>query len=77
MGEQEIETLYEMITTRAARAMNLPRYGLAAGCLANLVVLDHPGVAEAIRFHDEPAVVISHGRSVDLAHMRRLAKLGR
>jgi cytosine/creatinine deaminase len=76
MGEQEIETLHEMITTRAARAINLPRYGLEAGCVASLVVLDHPNVAEAVRFHDEPAVVISHGRPVDLEHMRRLARWG-
>jgi cytosine/creatinine deaminase len=77
MTEQEMSTLYDMITTRAARAMNLTRYGLEAGCVANLVVLDHPDVSEAIRFHAEPAAVISHGRFVDLDHMRRLARLGR
>lgn len=74
---QEIETLYEMITTRAATAMNLAGYGLEAGCAANLVVLDQPDVTEALRFHTPPAAVISHGRLVDLDRMRELAQPGR
>jgi cytosine deaminase len=75
--EQEIGTLYEMITTRAAVAMNLRGYGLEAGCAANLVVLDQPSVTEALRFHRAPAAVISHGRLVDLERMRALAQPGR
>jgi cytosine deaminase len=75
--EREIDTLYEMITTRGATAMNLAGYGLEAGCAANLVVLDHPDVAEALRFHTPPAAVISHGRLVDAGRMRELAKPGR
>jgi cytosine deaminase len=74
---QEIETLYEMITTRAATAMNLAGYGLEPGCAANLVVLDQPDVTEALRFHTPPAAVISHGRLVDLDQMRELAQPGR
>ena len=75
--EQEIGTLYEMITTRAAVAMNLRGYGLEAGCAANLVVLDQPSVTEALRFHRPPTAVISHGRLVDLERMRSLAQPGR
>jgi len=75
--EKEIATLYEMITTRAAEAMNLGNYGLEAGCAANLVVLDQPSVSEALRFHTQPAAVISHGRLVDAEKMRELARLGR
>jgi cytosine deaminase len=74
---QEIETLYEMITARAATAMNLAGYGLEAGCAANLVVLDQPDITEALRFHTPPAAVISHGRLVDLDRMRELAQPGR
>jgi len=74
---QEMETLYEMITTRAAKAINLKGYGLEAGCAANLVVLDQPSVTEALRFHAPPAAVISHGRLVDLERMRQLAQPGR
>jgi cytosine deaminase len=70
--QHEIDTLYEMITTRAARAMNLTGYGLDAGCQANLVVLDHPDVTEALRFHAPPRLVISHGRLVDTGRMRDL-----
>lgn len=75
--EKEIATLYEMITTRAAEAMNLGNYGLKAGCAANLVVLDQPSVSEALRFHTQPAAVISHGRLVDAEKMRELARPGR
>jgi cytosine deaminase len=75
--EQQIATVYEMITTRGARAMNLARYGLEAGCAANLVVLDQPDVTEALRFHTPPAAVVSHGRLVDAGRMRELAKSGR
>jgi cytosine/creatinine deaminase len=71
----EIETLYDMITTRPAAAMNLPGYGLEVGCAANLVVLDHPDVTEALRFHTPPAFVISHGRLVDAERMRALAQV--
>ncbi|MDE5442430.1 amidohydrolase family protein [Bradyrhizobium sp. CSA207] len=74
--EKEIATLYEMITTRAAEAMNLRNYGLKAGCAANLVVLDQPIVSEALRFHTPPAAVISHGRLVDAEKMRELAQPG-
>jgi cytosine deaminase len=71
---QEMETLYEMITTRGAKAMNLKGYGLEVGCAANLVVLDQPELTEALRFHAPPAAVISHGRLVDLERMRVLAQ---
>lgn len=73
----EIETLYDMITTAPAAAMNLAGYGLATGDAADLVVLDQPNVAEALRFHAPPRIVISHGRVVDTARMRDLAGLGR
>ena len=72
--EQEIATLYDMITSRAAAAMNLGNYGLEVGCAANLVVLDQPSVAEVLRFHAPPAAVISHGRLVDAKKMRELAQ---
>jgi len=68
--QHEIDTLYEMITTRAASAMNLTGYGLAAGCQANLVVLDHPDVTEALRHHAPPRLVISHGRVLDAGRLR-------
>jgi cytosine/creatinine deaminase len=70
---KEMETLYEMITIRAAQAMGLQEYGLKIGIQANLVVLDVPDVLEAFREHRAPRHVISHGRLVDQHKMIELA----
>lgn len=69
----ELERLYDMITTDAARAMRVRDYGLAVGNPANLVVLAAPTVLEALRDHAAPVHVVSHGRLIDSAAMRRLA----
>jgi cytosine deaminase len=74
-AREEIETLYDMITVAPARAMNVANFALEVGAAAHLVVLDQPDVVEALRFHAPPRCVISHGRCVDLAGMRRLAGL--
>jgi len=70
----DLERLYDMVTVDAARAMNVGAFGLAAGDAANLVVLDAPDVLEALRGHAPPAHVISRGKVVDSAAMRRLAQ---
>ncbi len=69
----ELDTLYDMVTTRAARAINLKDHVLAVGNPANLVVLDVPDVLEALRHHAQPVHVISAGKLVDTAAMKRLA----
>jgi cytosine deaminase len=61
----EMETLYDMITLRAAQAMGLKEYGLRVGAPAHLVILDVPNVLEALRCHAAPTWVISHGKLVD------------
>jgi cytosine deaminase len=66
----EMETLYDMITVRAAQSMGLKDYGLQIGAPANLVVLDTPNVLEALRSHAAPAYVISHGKLVDQQKMK-------
>jgi cytosine deaminase len=66
---QEMETLYDMITVNAARAMNLQGYGLKVEANANLVVLNQPDVLEALREHSAPRVVISHGKVVNPASL--------
>ncbi|GBL37418.1 cytosine deaminase [Anaerolineaceae bacterium] len=71
---QEIETLYDMVTTQAARAMNVPGHTLVAGATANLVVLEAPNVIEAMRDHAPPRYVISHGKLVDRTMMEALAR---
>ena len=72
MTRQEVEKLYDMITVNAAAAINLGRFGLVEGAPANLVVLNHPDVVDALRFHCPPEHVVSHGRMVDQARMRAL-----
>lgn len=70
----EMETLYDMITTRAARAMGVRDHALRVGAPANLVVLDAPDVLEALREHAAPAAVVSRGTLVDQARMRELSR---
>ncbi|HSV85902.1 MAG TPA: amidohydrolase family protein, partial [Levilinea sp.] len=69
---QDIEVLYDMITTRAAQAIGLEQFKLAVGSPANLVVLDAPNVLEAFRYHAAPRWVISHGKIVDTQKMAAL-----
>jgi cytosine deaminase len=71
----EMETLYEMITTRPAQAMNVADFGLAEGAQANLVVLHEDNVVDALRYHHAPAAVVSHGQLVDLKKYRQMANL--
>jgi cytosine/creatinine deaminase len=69
----EIESLYDMVTSAAARAMNIADFGLAVGAPAHLVVRAEANVVDALRFHARPLHVISHGRRVDLERMAELA----
>jgi imidazolonepropionase-like amidohydrolase len=73
----DIQQLYDMITTKAARCMGLQDFELKPGAPANLVVLQAPTVLEALRTHAAPAHVISHGRLVDLERMRQVAETRR
>jgi cytosine deaminase len=61
---EEMEILYDMISTAAARAMGIERFELKAGNPAHLVVLNENNVLEALRNHAEPRAVISHGALV-------------
>ena len=61
----DMETLYDMITTSAARCIGLDSFELKIGSPAHLVVLDEPNVLEALRNHQPPKWVISHGNLVD------------
>lgn len=70
----EMETLYDMITTNAARAMNLRDFGLKAGAPAHLVILDAPNVLEALRDHAAPAYVISYGQLIDQDQMQLIIR---
>src|SRR5215211_5553254 len=73
---RELETLYDMITGNAARAMNIKDHSLKIGSPANLVVLDAPNVLEALRGHHAPLHVISHGKLIDRVRMESLSRAG-
>ena len=47
-GEAELYASLQMVTTHAAQTLGLPRYGLAPGMDADLVVLDATQVLEAV-----------------------------
>jgi cytosine deaminase len=63
-GYDEIKTLLEMVTTRAAACFGLADYGLAEGRAAHLVVFDAPTPFDVIRRMAARTAVISHGRLV-------------
>ena len=69
----DMEILYDMVTKNAAQSIGVKDYGLSVGKTANLVVLDQPSVLEALRFHEAPTAVISHGKLVDAEKMKALA----
>ena len=73
---RELETLYDMITVNAARALSLGDHALTPGAPANLVVLGAPNVLEAFREHQAPLYVISHGKLVDRLRMEILSRTG-
>jgi cytosine deaminase len=54
----------DMITVSSAKAARLPDYGIAAGCRADLVVVDAPSVHEAIRRQPVRRHVLKDGREV-------------
>ena len=61
----DMEKLYDMITLDAAQAMGLKEFGVKLGAPAHLVILKQPNVLEALRYHEAPMHVISHGKLVD------------
>lgn len=69
---REIETLYDMITKKPARAMNIKNHAVKIDAPANLVVLNAPNVIEALREHAAPEYVISHGKLIDKTKMEKI-----
>lgn len=60
-SREELEILYDLITTNAALALNIPNYGLKEGGNADLVILNANSVWEAIWNHEAPLHVIKDG----------------
>jgi len=66
----EMHVLYDMVTTKAARCINVLDFGLEVGMTAHLVVLKETNITDALRHHAEPAAVISHGKLLNLNDYR-------
>jgi cytosine/creatinine deaminase len=60
----ELETVFDMVTDNAARAMRLAGYGLEPGDAGDLLVWDAVSVKEALSRQRPPALVIRRGRIV-------------
>jgi len=63
---QDMEILYDLITTRAAEALGIREFELKEGNKANLVILNAESVWEAIWSHEAPLYVIKDGHDITL-----------
>src|SRR5215472_2932490 len=72
----ELEQVFDMVTTNAARAARLEDYGIAPGCRADLVIIDAPSVHEALRTQPPRRHVIGEGREIARATVSRELRRG-
>lgn len=63
---EDMELLYDMITTGAAKVLGIGGHKLKVGGNADLVVLDEEDVYHAIWYHRAPLYVIKNGRDITL-----------
>ena len=63
-GTEEMEAVFEGVTSAAARALHLDGYGVAPGCFADLVVLQARHPAEAIRLRATRLHVLRRGKVI-------------
>jgi cytosine/creatinine deaminase len=67
----ELETVFDMITVNAARAMRLEGYGVEPGDRADLCVIDAPTVREALRLVPPRRLVFYAGRLMAESRLER------
>ncbi|MDA3941701.1 MAG: amidohydrolase family protein [Spirochaetia bacterium] len=60
----EIDILYDLITTNAAKALGIKNFELAVGNEANIVVLGVPSTVKALWSHEAPVAVIKAGKNI-------------
>ncbi len=63
---EEMDILYDLITTNGAKAMGIKNFKLEEGNPANMVVLNATNVWEALTEHEKPLYVIKDGKDVTL-----------
>ncbi len=61
---EEIDILYDLITTNAAKALGIKKFELAVGNEANIVVLGVPSTVKALWSHEAPIAVIKAGKNI-------------
>jgi len=61
---EEIDILYDLITTNAAKALGVKNFELAVGNPANIVVLGVPSTVKALWSHEAPVAVIKAGKNI-------------
>ncbi len=62
----DIDILYDLITTNAAKALGIENFELSVGNPANLVILDANNEVEALWNHEAPAAVIKAGVNITI-----------
>ncbi|MEE8110645.1 MAG: amidohydrolase family protein [bacterium] len=70
-SREELETLFDMATEKAAKVMALQNYGLAPGCRGDLVVTPVESVRDAFRLSPPRAFVIRRGKVIAEAKVTR------
>ncbi len=65
-SREEMEILFDLITSNAAKALGIQNYGLKEGCDADLVILNASSVWEAIWNHEAPLYVFKDGVDITL-----------
>ncbi|MEA1910498.1 MAG: amidohydrolase family protein [Spirochaetota bacterium] len=61
---EEIDILYDLITTNAAKALGIKNFELAVGNEANIVVLGVESTVKALWSHEAPVAVIKAGKNI-------------
>jgi len=61
---EEIDILYDLITTNAAKALGIKNFELAIGNEANIVVLGVSSTVKALWSHEAPVAVIKAGKNI-------------
>lgn len=67
----EAQVCYDAVTVNAAQVMHLDGYGIAAGCNADLVILDCENAADAIRLRSARLFVIRRGEVISTTERAR------
>ena len=63
-GVEQTLSVFDAVTTNAAKALNLAGYGIEAGCNADMVILQASDPIEAVRLRANRLFVIRRGEVI-------------